>query len=47
MTFPFCFAVLPFVLIQGVVKEIVAVPLASMTVAEDHLLRYIVGLTVE
>jgi len=39
MTLPFCFASLPFILIQGTTKRVIAVPLASMTTPEDHWQR--------
>ena len=40
MTLPFCFATLPFILIQGTTKRILAVPLSSITTPEDHWRRY-------
>jgi urea transporter len=36
MTLPFCFAALPFIVIQGT-SSLIAVPLSSITVPEDHL----------
>lgn len=39
MTLPFCLATLPFLLIQGTTSRVIAVPLASMTVPEDHMKR--------
>ena len=38
-TFPFCFGVIPFVLVQGSLRKIIPVSLATMTVPEDHLRR--------
>ena len=37
MTLPFCVAALPFVIIQGTSSALIAVPLSSITVPEDHL----------
>lgn len=39
MTLPFCFIALPFIVIQGTTSIVVAIPLASMTVPEDHYRR--------
>lgn len=36
MTLPFCFAAMPFIVIQGT-SSLIAVPLSSITVPEDHL----------
>jgi len=40
MTLPFCVCCLIFVLIQGSTSFVVAVPLASITVPEDHLKKH-------
>jgi len=37
MTLPFCVITLPFVVLQGTTSLLIAVPLSSMTVPEDHL----------
>jgi len=39
MTLPFCVATLPFVILQGTASIVIAIPLASMTVPEDHVRR--------
>lgn len=39
MTLPFCLASLPFLFIQGATSRVISVPLASMTVPEDHVKR--------
>jgi urea transporter len=39
LTLPFCFVALPFIIIQGTTSVVIAVPLASMTIPEDHLRR--------
>lgn len=39
MTLPFCMIALPFIIIQGTTSLVIAVPLASMTIPEDHLRR--------
>ncbi|CAB9514197.1 Urea transporter 2 [Seminavis robusta] len=39
MTLPFCVVCLPFIIIQGTTSIVIAVPLASMTIPEDHLQR--------
>lgn len=36
MTLPFCVATLPFVILQGTTSIVIAIPLATMTVSEDH-----------
>jgi urea transporter len=38
-TVPFCIIALPLILIQGTTSLIIAVPLASITIPEDHLRR--------
>lgn len=40
LTYPFCFTILPFVLLQGAMPKILPVPLSAMTVPEDHLIRH-------
>lgn len=37
ITLPFCLVCLPFVILQGTTSLVIPVPLASMTVPEDHL----------
>ena len=37
MTLPFCLVGLPFIIIQGTTSIVIAVPLSSMTIPEDHL----------
>jgi len=39
MTLPFCVVALPFIIIQGTTTIVIPVPLASMTIPEDHLKR--------
>jgi urea transporter len=39
LTLPFCIIALPFVILQGTSSIVISVPLASMTVPEDHLRR--------
>jgi urea transporter len=39
LTMPFCIIALPFVILQGTSSIVISVPLASMTVPEDHLRR--------
>lgn len=39
MTLPFCTVALPFIILQGTTSLVIAVPLASMTVPEDHQRR--------
>ena len=39
MTVPFCIVTLVLVLIQGITKRIIGVPLPSITIPEDHLRR--------
>jgi hypothetical protein len=39
MTLPFSIIALPCIIIQGTTSIVIAVPLASMTVPEDHLRR--------
>jgi urea transporter len=43
LTLPFCVVSLPFVVLQGTTSLVIAVPLSSMTVPEDHLkkVRYL------
>jgi urea transporter len=36
MTLPFCATALPFIILQGTTTLVIAVPLATMTVPEDH-----------
>jgi urea transporter len=38
-TLPFCFISLPFIILQGTTSIVISVPLATMTVPEDHLHR--------
>ena len=37
MTLPFCVITLPFIILQGTTTMVIAVPLQTMTVPEDHL----------
>jgi len=37
MTLPFCVITLPFIILQGTTSMVIAVPLQTMTVPEDHL----------
>jgi len=39
MTLPFCLAALAFIVIQGTTRNVISVPLSSMTTPEDHLSR--------
>jgi urea transporter len=39
MTLPFCVVALPFIILQGTTSIVTAIPLASITVPEDHLRR--------
>jgi urea transporter len=39
MTLPFCIISLPFIILQGTTSLAIAMPLASLTVPEDHLKR--------
>jgi urea transporter len=39
LTLPFCVVSLPFIIIQGTTSRVVAIPLASATIPEDHQLR--------
>lgn len=43
MTLPFCLVSLPFVILQGTTSLVIAVPLSTMTIPEDHLrkVRYL------
>ena len=40
LTFPFCMCALPFYLLQGSMKKIIAVSLATASVPEEHCRRY-------
>ena len=37
MTLPFCVITLPFIILQGTTSIVIAIPLATMTIPEDHL----------
>lgn len=37
MTLPFCVILLPFIILQGMTSIVISVPLATMTIPEDHL----------
>ena len=39
MTLPFCIMTLPFIILQGTTSIVIAIPLATMTIPEDHLSR--------
>lgn len=40
LTFPFCMCALPFYLLQGSMKKMIAVSLATASVPEEHRRRY-------
>lgn len=39
LTLPFCVITLPFIILQGTTSLVISVPLATMTIPEDHLRR--------